>query len=392
MAGIGVGAAFAAGAFGGGSAQPDALVPATAVGYVSIDLDPSLGQKVDALRFLRKFPSAKASLGRTDDLREWVFEQAIKDDASLSQLSYDRDVKPWIGNRFGLAVVPAATAGAEPGVVVVIQVSDEGKASAGLKKLIKDPSHGTCAVAKGYAVCAQTPAILSSVQAAAAKHSLADDPNFTSDVSAAGSRGIALAWGDLGKVSQLVPDAGQALAAASAAGRGLGGLGAWAPARPPGPLRAASVRFSGANLELTGRVTGVEQHDPGRRAARAWSSCRTRARRVRRLAGAAAVDAELPAMQDQLKAAGGGRPASGCERQLAPMGLNLPQDLGALLGHQVRRRVRRHGRRPAAAGRDPQQRRRAKAGPVLDRVPPSSSGRCAVHAAPRAAGQGTPWR
>ncbi len=107
VAGIGVGAAFAAGAFGGSSAQPDALVPATAVGYVSIDLDPSLGQKVDALRFLRKFPSAKASLGSTDDIRKWVFEQATKDDASLSQLSYDRDVKPWIGDKFGLAVVPA---------------------------------------------------------------------------------------------------------------------------------------------------------------------------------------------------------------------------------------------------------------------------------------------
>src|SRR4051794_30814251 len=92
VAGIGVGAAFAAGAFGGSSAQPETMVPATAVGYLSVDLDPSLGQKVDALRFLRKFPAAKASLGSTDDLRKWVFEQATQDDDSLSQLSYDRDV------------------------------------------------------------------------------------------------------------------------------------------------------------------------------------------------------------------------------------------------------------------------------------------------------------
>ena len=60
-----------------------------AVGYVSVDLDPSLGQKVDALRFLRKFPSAKASLGSTDDIRQWVFNAASKDDPQLSSLSYD---------------------------------------------------------------------------------------------------------------------------------------------------------------------------------------------------------------------------------------------------------------------------------------------------------------
>ncbi len=60
VAGVGVGAAYAAGALGGGGGkQPEAEVPSTSVAFVSFDLNPSLGQKVDALRFLRKFPSAK---------------------------------------------------------------------------------------------------------------------------------------------------------------------------------------------------------------------------------------------------------------------------------------------------------------------------------------------
>ena len=208
---IGVGAAYAAGAFGHDGGQPEALVPASAVGYVSIDLDPSLGQKVDALRFLRKFPSVKASLGSTDDLRKWAFEQATKNDPTLSALSYDADVKPWIGDRFGLAVLPGAKAGATPNVVVVLQVTNEGKATVGLKKLMSGPGGGTCAVAKGYAMCGESRAILTAAQAGAAKSPLADDPQFKADVAAAGSRGIALVWGDLGKVAQLMPSAGQAL-------------------------------------------------------------------------------------------------------------------------------------------------------------------------------------
>jgi hypothetical protein len=339
VAGIGVGAAFAAGAFGGSGAQPDGLVPATAVGYVSVDLDPSLGQKVDALRFLRKFPAAKASLGSTDDLRKWVFEQATKDDASLSQLSYDRDVKPWIGDRFGLAVVPGATAGAEPSVVVVIQVSDEGKASAGLKKLIKDPSDGTCAVAKGYAVCAETPAILSTVQAAAAKHSLADDPNFKSDVSSAGSRGIALAWGDLGKVAQLVPNAGQALGGSlGAAGNGLGGLGGISAlgGRATAGRMVASVRFEGANLEVTGKVVGVNSTTPVTKGGTGVEQLPDKT--LVAFGGALApkaVDTAYRSMQDQLKAVGGTDLAGGFERQLAQMGFHLPQDLDSLLGTRI---------------------------------------------------------
>jgi hypothetical protein len=148
VAGIGVGAAYAAGALGGGGSQPDRLVPATAVGYVSLDLDPSLGQKVDALRFLRRFPSARASLGSTDDIRKWFFDQAVADDRSLSGLNYDRDVKPWIGDRFAVAALPGA-AGREPSALVVLQVTDEGKAKAGLAKLVSKPGDGVCSVAAG---------------------------------------------------------------------------------------------------------------------------------------------------------------------------------------------------------------------------------------------------
>ena len=336
VAGIGVGAAFAAGALGHDSSQPDKLVPASAVGYVSIDLDPGLGQKVDALRFLRKFPSAKASLGTTDDIRKWAFEQATKDDDKLSKVSYDADVKPWIGDKFGLAVVPGTKAGSAPSVVIVIQVTDEGKAKAGLRKLITNPSKGTCSVASGYAVCAETQSILTTVQAAAAKQPLSDDAHFKADVSSIGKRGIALGWGDLDKVTKLVPDASQALGGMAGGGmRGFGPLGTFGQLGAGGKAGrvVATLRFEGGNLELTGKTmggkaqqgagsggTGVEQL-PNKTLAAFGASIDDQA-----------VAKAYASMQQQLKAVGGADALTEVQQELASRGFHLPQDLQALVG------------------------------------------------------------
>lgn len=318
VAGIGIGAAVAAGALGGGGAQPDQFVPASAAAYVSVDLDPSLGQKVDALRFLRKFPSARDSLGSTDDIRKWFFDQATKDDADLSKLSYDADVKPWIGDRFAVAVVPGQ-GGGEPSAVVVLQVSDEGKAKTGLAKLMAKPGDGACSVAGGYAVCAQNQSILTAVRAAAAKHALAHDGDYTSDVKSIGKRGIAVAWGDSAKLAGLVP----------ASMPGFAGLAA------PGQSGrfVATVRFTGDDIELVGTSrggqhlvppgpagTGVERLPAGTVAAVGGSLAKN------------AIDQAYERFRTQAKGSGGMDLAGMMEAQLGQLGLRLPQDLDALFG------------------------------------------------------------
>jgi hypothetical protein len=127
---LGGGVAFAASKLSGGGAQPDEAVPASAVAYFSVDFDPSAGQKVDALRFARKFPSAGAKIGSDDDLRKALFD-SIKGDGDLKG-DWATDVEPWLGDRAGLAVLPAAQDGDDPGVVVVLAVKDATKAKAGL--------------------------------------------------------------------------------------------------------------------------------------------------------------------------------------------------------------------------------------------------------------------
>ena len=65
--------------FAGGSA-PASAVPADAIGYVSLDLDPSASQKIEAIKILRKFPALKkrCKISSRDDMRRAVFDQIVK--------------------------------------------------------------------------------------------------------------------------------------------------------------------------------------------------------------------------------------------------------------------------------------------------------------------------
>ena len=55
--------------------------------------------------------------------------------ADLKSVDYDKDVKPWLGDRFGVAVLPSDQAG-DVNVAVALQVKDEDKARAGINKLM----------------------------------------------------------------------------------------------------------------------------------------------------------------------------------------------------------------------------------------------------------------
>ena len=70
------GLAWAAWSFFSTGAQPAEALPDSTLAYASIDLDPSGGQKIEALRTLQKFPAFKDQVGidSDDDIREWIFD------------------------------------------------------------------------------------------------------------------------------------------------------------------------------------------------------------------------------------------------------------------------------------------------------------------------------
>ena len=74
---VGGGAAWAASSLLDTGDQPAQALPAGTIGYLSVDLDPSGAQKVEAIQTLRKFPAFadQVDLDTDDDLRERLFTE-----------------------------------------------------------------------------------------------------------------------------------------------------------------------------------------------------------------------------------------------------------------------------------------------------------------------------
>ncbi|MBA3311360.1 MAG: DUF3352 domain-containing protein, partial [Nocardioidaceae bacterium] len=189
------------GLFRAGPQAAEAL-PADAVFYFGVDLDPSAEQKVDALRFLNHFPAFRNAAGLQDagaDIRKAVFEQAVA--TSGCDLSYADDIEPWLGYKFGGAAVPVSGQG-EPEVVVAIEVTDEGGAETGLAAVNEcakqDSGVGFAFAFVGdYAVAAETQELADKYAAAAEDESLADSQEFADDIEALGDLGVATTWVDV---------------------------------------------------------------------------------------------------------------------------------------------------------------------------------------------------
>ncbi|TXL57719.1 DUF3352 domain-containing protein [Aeromicrobium terrae] len=183
----------------GGGTQPHDVLPADTIAYARIDLDPSAGQKVAAFRLVKKFPELAKSLGIEDpdqDLRRLIVDQA----ASGCGLDFADDIKPWIGERAGVAVV-----GTAPDVVFALQVDDETAARKTLKQLADcgDADNAGLAFSHGYAIVAETQAIADETVADADRSALADDSTFSRDMDDLGNQGVASFWVDGNAVANL---------------------------------------------------------------------------------------------------------------------------------------------------------------------------------------------
>jgi hypothetical protein len=229
LVGVGV---LAAGAWAGYAmffatgAQPAEALPDSTLGYVSVDLDPSGQQKLEALQTLRSFPAfaENVDLDADDDLRLRLFEE-LQGEGLCDELDFADDIDPWLGNRFAAAAVDTGEDDDGPGVaaVGVIQVDDAAAAEEGLAALGACGGEGDAfgyAVDGDWAVVAETTEIAEQVSEAAAEASLADDDDFDRWTGEAGDPGILTAYA--------APEAGRLLADA-ASGFGVPGFGFGGP-------------------------------------------------------------------------------------------------------------------------------------------------------------------
>jgi hypothetical protein len=228
----------------GGGAQPESVLPSDTVAFAKIDLNPSAGQKLAAIRFALRFPDATGKVTESSDLRKVVFDQ-MQEEGHLEGVDYAADVEPWLGERFAVGLLPGAGE-EDPIPVAVLTVTDRDKAAAGLPRIMES-GKATCGVREDFAICSEDKTVVGLLTESDQPTTLADSQDFAADMAALGEDGVAAAWVDLEEIGDL----------ADAARAGTGLLGAPLPDAPRGGRVAVALRFAGPHLELAGRATDM---------------------------------------------------------------------------------------------------------------------------------------
>ncbi|GAA2746155.1 hypothetical protein GCM10009868_30510 [Terrabacter aerolatus] len=320
---LGGAGAFAVQTLSGGGSQPADVLPGDAYAYVRLDIDPSAGQKIAAVRFLSTLPQVKDTLG-SDDPRKKLWDmvaQGSPDDCT-AKLAYDTDIAPWLGDRIGAAVRPGGTA-SSPAFAVAIQVKDEAAAKDGLTRLLacNRNDRTDLRMKDGYAIITPSGAGDATL-AAADKGSLAQNSTFTDDMKALGEQGVMSAWFDMGTgLKQL-----QQLSGASAL--------ATVPATGSKGRVAAALRFDADYVELAGVVRGTDPTLSVKGDGTEMASLPADTLAAVTVSGADRIlDGAWPTLKKQIEGQGAPSgepdPIGQVEQQL---GLKLPDDVKILLG------------------------------------------------------------
>ncbi|HEX6056392.1 MAG TPA: DUF3352 domain-containing protein, partial [Intrasporangium sp.] len=204
---LGVGGAFAIQQLSGSGQRPSDVLPGDTFGYVQVDIDPSAGQKLAAVRFLGKIPEIKDLESGDARQKLWDLAVAESDEACLKDFDFSRDIDPWLGDRVGLGLRPGGTPD-DPNVVVALQVKDQDQAMSTLGRLADCGEGGDdvdLRAKDGYVLFTRTgqgDATLAEVD----KGSLSQNASFTEDMTALGEQGVAATWWNLGPASKELSD------------------------------------------------------------------------------------------------------------------------------------------------------------------------------------------
>ncbi|MGO0576504.1 DUF3352 domain-containing protein [Ornithinimicrobium panacihumi] len=259
MVGAGVGAALLIGGgawaatnfFGGGGDQPDSVLPASAAMYARVDLDPAAGEKVAAVRFFQGLDAETKARLNAGEWREYVWEKLTEEGGNPAGLDYEKDIKPWLGDRLGIAVMPGTE---EPLPVVALQVKDGEKALETMDRLkaaaTEEPMEMDYWVADDYLVMTQA-GQADAVKAAVEAGTLDELDTFRSDMDDLGNLGIASYWYDMERFVDMADEV------SALAEEGVTELGA------AGTVNDLSAGLTDAQKELmTGRNAGTVRLNP----------------------------------------------------------------------------------------------------------------------------------
>ena len=232
------------------------------------------------------------------------------------------------------AFAHGAGATASPTVVVALQVGDEGKARAGLDRLIAASTGSSkpgYVVQDGYALLAQTKPLATSAAAAVAKATMAGSSTFAADVKGLDDA-IMTSWVDGAAASSLG-------SVANLSGVGLPGVAGGKSSALSRARLVSSLRFDGPDvLEIAGRVKGAPEIAGPNVAVHDFADLpATTVAAVGLGGGDGVVASAWKAMHKQIDGSkGAGRSLDDAVGQAESLwGLHLPDDLELLVGSNL---------------------------------------------------------
>lgn len=259
---VGGGAYAATQLLAGGGEQPDTVLPASAAFYASVDVNPSVGQKVAAVRFFQGLDEETKARLDDGEWREWVWEQVQDEGDVPADMDFATDIEPWLGDRLGVAVVPRG-ADQEPIVAVALQVKDGEAALETLERLKAQHEDAPAEEQVDYYldddyVVLTGAQMVSDLRAATEQGTLDGHEAYTDDMDELGDAGVASMWADAARLGDLDP-AALANPALGAAGM-LDGMGEdlGDEADLMAGRMAATVRLSADSVEVHGVSRGVD--------------------------------------------------------------------------------------------------------------------------------------
>ena len=283
-------------------------IPQDAMAVVEVSLNPSDSDKLALKNIVEKFPDT-GDATKSDDYKEILWELVTNEDTS--DVDYQEDIKPWLGNSISLGVLESEEKGASP--VVSIEVTDKGKADEYFKDELKDTElkyffHDKLVVVEDKS---------SNVEESLKKGSVKDDETYKSDMDALEGSNLASAWISPKAVDWLLKNAD------------LGG-----------PNREAVEGLE--TLKTLHGAAGLHVEDNQLSLFTSFESDMDNGKGddVRELAGSLPGDAPIAfgvSMNDQMFGQLWEQLAKteGVKDQLAQMGLESQDDLKALLGKQI---------------------------------------------------------
>jgi hypothetical protein len=196
----GIGTAVAVGESIGGGQQPEDVLPKSTIAFAKVDLAPTLGQRKAVYDLTRKFDSIDTKSVATikDDLLAALFK-------STDSLDYEKDIKPWLGDRAAIGAVPDSSSNAHVAPVAAVQYTDKDKATRTLNNAKKDSASAPFAFAFSgdYVIVANTQA-QADTYAKASDH-LSDSDTFKSAIDALDGDQIVTGWVDVKGVYDAIP-------------------------------------------------------------------------------------------------------------------------------------------------------------------------------------------